>query len=158
MVAPSYQKFEIVSETFLKNNRWYIKVKNPSTNTIKEVRWYTDKEYNKAYGKKQESIKDGWQNLKHARGFDNGPILVIRNNTSSDEEWLENSIARYAVSIGWYIISTDTLPADAPSHFHYLLLEWEEFRDRDDYHMKKPAEIEDILRVKAQKGEWINFI
>lgn len=68
----------------------------------------------------------------------------------TDEEWLKHSCARYAVGIGWHIVSTDTFPEDAPKH---LILGWDEFRNGDDRHMKKPAA---ILDKKAKNKEWIN--
>ena len=43
-------------------------------------------------------------------------ILVIRGNKAADEDWLRESVARYAVGIGWYIASTDIFPDDAPEH------------------------------------------
>ena len=52
-VAPSFQNFTRLSEPFFKNGKTYIKVKNPSTGTEREVRWYSDSEYAKAYGKKK---------------------------------------------------------------------------------------------------------
>ena len=54
MVAPSFQTFEVLSEPFLKNGKEYIKVKNPKTGTIREVRNYTEKEYKSAYGSKSK--------------------------------------------------------------------------------------------------------
>ena len=156
-VAPSFQNFTRLSEPFFKNGKTYIKVKNPSTGTEREVRWYSDSEYAKAYGKKMSDHKDGWDGLKHARGFDNGPILVIRGNKAADEDWLRGSVARYAVGIGWYIASTDVFPDDAPEHLKYLLLGWDEFRDGDDRHMKKPSELSTILDRKARAKEWVKM-
>jgi hypothetical protein len=80
---------------------------------------------------------------------------VVRNNKPADEDWLKLSAARYATGIGWYFPSTTTLPNDAPSHFKYLLLGWNEFRDGDDNHMKKPSDIMAILSKKASKKEWV---
>ncbi len=159
MVAPSFKDFTRLSDPFIKGTKYYIKVKNPKTGTEREVRWYSDSEYAKAYGKKLlgDNIDKGFDGLKHARGFDNGPILVIRNNKASDEEWLKSSCARYAVGIGWYIISTETFPDDAPKHLKYLLLSWEEFRNGDDRHMKKPTDLADILDKKARNKEWFNI-
>ena len=54
MVAPSFQTFEVMSEPFIKNGKEYIKVKNPKTGTVREVRNYTDREYAKAYGNKSK--------------------------------------------------------------------------------------------------------
>lgn len=158
-VAPSFKDYKVITETpFTKNGKLYITVEHPNTKNHRDVRWYSDSEYAKAYGKKlSESEDKGWDGLKHARGFDNGPILVIRRNRPEDEPWLCKSVARYAVGIGWYIVSTDTFPDDAPAHLKYLLLSWDEFRDGDDRHMKKPAELAAILDKKARNKEWVNI-
>lgn len=157
-VAPSFANYKrITDEPFYKNGKAYITVEHPNTHNHRDVRWYTDAEYAKAYGKKLADADKGFDGLKHARGFDNGPILVIRRNRPEDEEWLRKSIARYAVGIGWYIVSTDTFPEDAPEHLKYLLLSWEEFRDGDDRHMKKPEQLAAILSKKAANKEWFNI-
>ena len=158
MVAPSFKDFPIVKEQYVKGGKYYVDVKNPKTGTVRSVRWYTDAEFAKNYGKKFEEGEDrGWDGLKHARGFDKGPILVIRGARSTDEEWLKYSCARYAVGIGWHIVSTDTFPEDAPKHPKYLILGWDEFRNGDDRHMKKPAELAAILEKKKKNKEWINI-
>lgn len=157
MVAPSFKDFSIMKEQYIKNGKQYVDVKNPRTGTIRSVRWYTEVEFAKNYGKKLEENEDkGWNNLKHTRGFDKGPILVIRGTLSTDEEWLKTSCARYAVGIGWHIISTDTFPVDAPTHFKYLLLSWDEFK-MDDRHAKKATKLAEILNKKAKNKEWIKI-
>lgn len=157
MVAPSFADFERVSEVYIKNGKYYIDVKNPRTSNVRSVRWYSDAEYAKNYGPKLTTEEDhGFDMLKHARGFDYGPILVIRNNRPQDDPWLWHSVARYAVGIGWYIASEDKFPDDAPPHLKYLLLSFDEFKI-DDRHAKKPLELKAILDKKARKGEWFNI-
>ncbi len=156
MVAPSFKDFSIVKEQYIKNGKYYVDVKNPHTGNVRSVRWYSDTEYAKNYGKKLSDDNANW-NMKHARGFDKGPILVIRGIRSTDEKWLKHSCARYAIGIGWHIVSTDIFPEDAPKHFKYLVLGWDEFKDDDDHHMKKPAELAAILDKKAKNKEWINI-
>lgn len=155
MVAPSFKDFPIVKDQYVKGGKYYVDVKNPRTGNIRSVRWYSDAEYAKNYSKKLSNDRENW-NMKQARGFDEGPILAIRNIKSSDEEWLKNSCARYALGIGWHIISTDRLPADTPSHFKFLLLGWDEFKI-DDHHAKKPTEVAAILDKKAKNKEWVNL-
>lgn len=175
MVAPSFQTFEIIGEVFIKGAKNYIKVKNPKTGTIRDVRWYNEAEFAKAYGKKIETnakvpkdgvdaawefywSKDGCEGLKHARGFDEGPILVLRGlRTREDEEWCERSIARYAVGIGWYFASTDTLPDDIPAHFKKVLLGWNEFRDGDNRHSKRPSQLAKIISKKVRERKLVKF-
>ena len=43
-VAPSYQTWARASEPYEKNNKMYILVINPKTNTEKEVRFYPEKD------------------------------------------------------------------------------------------------------------------
>ena len=154
--APSFKDYKCLSEPFSKNGKMYIRVEHPNTHNTRDVRWYSDTEYAKIYGK-QEVKQDGWDNLKFTRGFSKGPILVIRNVRPADEEWCKASCARYAVGIGWHIVSTDTIPDDAPKHFKFLLLGWNEFRLGDDRHMKSPNALSEILDAKARKKEWISI-
>ena len=158
MVAPSFQSMTIVSETYMKNGRAYIDVKNEKTGNIRSVRWYTDAEYAKQYGNKSKEIAgaadNGFRGLKKARGFDQGPILLIRNWKTTDEPWLGASNARYATDVGWYIVSTEQLPASYLSHFHFLLLSWDEF-SQDETHAKSPAELSKIIRQKERKKEYV---
>lgn len=158
-VAPSFQNYKrITEEPFLKNGKYYITVEHPNTKNHRDVRWYSESEFAKAYGKKLTAGDDkGFDGLKHARGFDNGPILVIRGNKNDDEPWLIRSVARYMVGVGWYIASTDVFPDDAPNHLKYLLLSWDEFRAEDDRHAKKPTELASLLDKKARNKEWVQM-
>lgn len=151
--APSFQDFEFLSEPFAKNNKLYISVRNPKTGNKREVRWYSEEEYAKQYGKK-ETIPDhtkAFPNLKKVRGFANGPILVVRGNKNEDEEWLRASDARYAMGIGWHFASEDALPSDVPANFNLIPLAWEEFRSGDDQHMKAPEELSKIINQKERE-------
>lgn len=159
--APSFADFRKITETpFLKNGKLYITVEHPNTLNHRDVRWYSDEEYTKLYGNKEKKKEEKGLpsfNYKIARGFANGPILVIRNEKLSDEQWLKESNARFALGVGWYIASTDTLPLDAPAHFKYLLLPWEECGSPDGSRIKSNDEIASILKAKARNNEYINF-
>ena len=151
--APSFQDFEFLSEPFAKNNKLYISVRNPKTGNKREVRWYSEEEYAKQYGKK-ETIPDhtkAFPNLKKARGFANGPILVVRGDKDEDEDWLRESPARYAMGIRWYFASDDALPTSIPAHLNLIPLAWEEFRNGDDQHMKAPEELSKIINQKERE-------
>ena len=154
-IAPSFSTFPIIREVYLKNGKHYVDVRNPKTGTVRSVRWYSDKEYAKNYGSKLSEAERNPDWLKKARGFSKGPIVVIRNNKPSDEEWLGKSIARYAVGIGWHFVSTDTMPEDTPKHFKFLSLSWKEFRGEDDDHYKDPKILAEILAEKARKEGWL---
>lgn len=152
-IAPSYQTYELIGEPFEENGKQYIYAKHPNTGNQRKIRVYSDKEYAKAYGAK--AIKDdGFDNLRVVRGFGDGPILVVRNNSADDEPWLINSPARYAMGIGWYFISSCELPLDTPEHLNFLLLDWEE-ASLDERHMKPADELKKILAAKARRKEWV---
>lgn len=158
--APSFTNFKKLSEPFFENGKNYIWVEHPRTKNKRKVRWYTDAEIAKNYGSKVEQNPhyEKWGGLKKARGFEKGPILIIRNvRTTEDEEWLRNSIARYAVDTGWYIISTDELPFDYPKHFKFLALGWLEFKGADEQTAKPATEIAKIISEKERKKEYIVF-
>lgn len=148
--APSFSKFKRLSEPFFKDGKMYITVEHPNTHNQRNVRWYSDAEYAKNYGKK-ETADDGFDNLKFARGFSKGPVLCVRGvRGPADENWLKKSKARYAVGMGWHFVSTDTLPEDAPAHFKYVVLGWNEARDLDDRHIKNPKELAEIITEKLR--------
>lgn len=163
MVAPSFQTYKVISEEpFLKNGKLYITVEHPNTKNHRDVRWYSDAEYAKAYGNKSKNEVDKsssdvflgpFAGFKNCRGFKEGEIKVIRGAKSSDLEWLNASPACFMVQVGWYIPSTvHDFPFDkAPRHFTYIPIAWEEFRDKDDSHIKSPAAMESILRGKEKK-------
>ena len=160
MVAPSFQTYRmIVAEPFMKNGKLYVTVEHPNTKNHRDVRWYTEAEYAKAYGcaaaNKSKEV-DGFAGLEICRGFSRGPILLIRNTTNADESWLGASPARYATDVGWYIASTDSFPVVHPKHFRFLSLSWEEFR-QDERHAKDPKELAKIIRTKEKNNEWIGL-
>lgn len=153
-VAPAYQNYVQVSKKpFTKGDKTYIVVQHPRTGNNRTIRLYSESEYAKLYGKKND---DAIPNMKKKYGFEKGPILIIRNNQMQDEEYLRRSGARYVLGIGWYFPSDSILPNDVPPHFKYLLLGWDEFK-RDENHMKPIYEIAKILDERAKKGQWIKF-
>lgn len=158
-VAPSFKDFYILSDKpFFDNGKYYVMVKKENSKKERKIRWYNDIEFAKTYGNKMVNIDEAIPNMRHMYGFDNGPVLVIRNQKIRDENWLRNvAKANYTPGIGWYITSRDILPTDAPPHLKYLLLTFDEFRGVDNFHMRKPSEIANILKAKAMNKEWIIF-
>lgn len=153
--APSFQNFTILNGPYTAGGKQYVEVQNPKTKTVRTVRWYTEYEYNKQYGKTHGNLS-GFDGLKKARGFEKGPILVVCGNTSRDEEWLGHSVARYATDVGWYIASTDLLPENIPPHLKFILLGWNEFK-LDDRHPKPPKDLQTLIVQKRKNQEWVNF-
>lgn len=55
MVAPSFQTYKIiVAEPFAKDGKLYVTVEHPNTKNHRDVRWYSDKEYARAYSNKSK--------------------------------------------------------------------------------------------------------
>ena len=150
MVAPSFQTYKlIVAEPFLKNGKLYVTVEHPNTHNHRDVRWYNDQEYRKAYPKLAATAPaSGFTGLKKARGFANGPIVVLRGN---NDEWYSASVARYATDVGWYIASTDPVPA-FPSQIKGIYLSWDEIKDGDDCHINSPSVIKSIITEKFKRN------
>lgn len=167
MVAPSFQTYKfIVEEPFLKNGKLYVTVEHPNTHNHRDVRWYTDAEYKKAYGNKSQKGegnagpigKSGFIGLKKARGFSEGPIIVVRGAPAANETWLGASPARYATDIGWYFVSTEPLPADIPSSLFGIAISWEEMQGEDEYHVKSPDAIRKLIGDKVKnKRDLVRF-
>lgn len=56
MVAPSFQTYKvIVAEPFYKDGKLYITVEHPNTKNHRDVRWYSEREYARAYGNKSKN-------------------------------------------------------------------------------------------------------
>lgn len=128
MVAPTFQNFEKLSEPYLVSGKMYIRVKNPKTGTERQVRWYDDKEYKKAFKPKDEGVNEfGWTpNLKVALGFEKGNITIFKTPIDDEDEWFKASAARYCVHWGWYFPSTAVLPSDLPEGLEPISLSWEQ--------------------------------
>ena len=125
MVAKSYQSLEIIGEPYSKNGRAYVKVLTKK-GTQKEVRWYTEKEYNKMYGIKEEEKKKLF-NQKKVLGFEKGYITIFRGGKLYEEndEYFMYSPARYTRWWGWYFRSVDEIPNDLPDYVEPVRLPWE---------------------------------
>ena len=128
-VAKSFQSFEIVSEQpYIVSGRKYVMVKNPKTGVERQVRWYTDKEYAAMYPDKAPVVQAQdtfYKPQKEVLGFTKGYITIFKGDTYAQIDWFRASIARYARWWGWYIISTEEIPADLPAGIEAIRLPWE---------------------------------
>ena len=121
MVAKSYQELEIVGEVFKSAGRQYVNVKLKS-GKIKAVRWYEEKEYRKMYPDTPTSTPT--RSVKEALGFTNDYITIFKGDTYAEIDWFHSSNARYARWWGWYIVSTEEIPADLPAGIETIRLPW----------------------------------
>jgi hypothetical protein len=126
MVAPSFQQFEQLGEPYQVSGKMYVRVRNPKTGTERQVRWYTEAEYTRAYSTAQVEPKaKEYTCQKHALGFDNGYILLFKGDIEGNEEWLRREVrCRYTRLWGWFIPSDVETPA-IPAGLTTVRLDWE---------------------------------
>ena len=127
-VAKSYQNLEIVEQPYTISGRLYVKVRT-KTGSLKQVRWYTDKEYARMYPETKEEILANIDQRK-TFGFDKGYITIFKNGLE-DTEYFLKSEARYSVFWGWFFPSTNELPQDLPSEYEPVKLYWEQVGTED---------------------------
>lgn len=119
LVAKSYQGLPVVEEPYVKSGKTYCKVKMKS-GSVKEVRTYTQKEYDKMY----PAPPAKWKPQREILGFGEDGYIIIFNGAGPHEEFFEQSIARYHRVWGWYIPSNETVPV-LPTGVTAVMLPWE---------------------------------
>ena len=161
-VAKSYQDLEIVGDVFASSGRQYVNVKLKS-GKLKTVRWYSDAEYRKMYPEAvaaDRSTDPHYKPQKEVLGFTKGYITIFKGDTYSEIEWFRASIARYARFWGWYIISTEEVPADLPEGITPIQLPWglvgQEDGNLKPEHLIKEA-VESILYDESE-SEYVGSI
>ena len=136
MVAKSFQNFEVLTDVYEVSGKKYVRVRNPKTGTERQVRWYNEKEYARMYpednaaGASESPVAKF--NAKKALGFEKGYISLFKGDTYPYQEWFSKSIARYHDTWGWYIVSTDEVPAELPPSVSIVQLKWEDISDGEN--------------------------
>ena len=118
MVAKSFQNFIQIGEPFLSNGKMYVQMQNPKTKTVRTCRWYSDPISNVQENPNEKSQKE-------VLGFSLGYVTLLRPPNDDYENYFRRSNARYARYWGWYIISTEDIPADLPKEISTIKLPWE---------------------------------
>ena len=161
-VAKSYQELEIVGDIFVSSGRQYVNVKLKS-GKLKTVRWYSDSEYRKMYPEVvavDRSADPYYKPQKEVLGFTKGYITIFKGDTYSEIDWFRASIARYTRWWGWYIISTEEVPADLPEGITPIQLPWELVGQEDGNlkpeHLVKEA-VESIIYDESE-SEYVGSI
>lgn len=138
LVAKSYEELPVVEEEYTKNGRTYCKVLTKK-GVAKEVRTYTQEEWNKLYSviTPKKSAGTVVCDQKHLLGFDKGYITIFKGAVAANESFFEKSCARLHSAWGWYIVSTEEVPT-LPSGVYAKQLPWEMVAANDK--MIKPVE------------------
>lgn len=124
-VAKSYQGLPIVEEPYTKSGKAYCKVRLKS-GKLKEVRVYTEKEYEKIY----PLPKPKWAPQRKMLGFGDEGYIIIFKGADKYEEYFGNSNARYSRFWGWYVPSNETVPV-LPDGVSAVVLPWENVGGED---------------------------
>ena len=126
-VAKSYVALEQTCEPYKKNSRWYVRVRQAS-GAEKEVRWYSDAEYEKMYPDEAnpETVKR-IRSVKDVLGFSKGYITIFKGDTYPLLDWFQaEPKCRYHNFWGWYVVSEDELPQTIPAGITPVQLKWED--------------------------------
>lgn len=161
-VAKSYIGLPQTCEPYMAdNNRWYVRVVLKSGKE-KEVRWYTDIEFEKMYPETSvitEPSKD-IDAAKNRLGFQEGYITIFRGDQETNNDWFKLSNARWARYWGWYVVSTEEVPEQLPFGIEPVKLYWKdiigptgEMKPED-----KLKEIVDVLLYGESDSQFIGSI
>lgn len=118
-VAKSYEGLPVVEEPYEKNKKMYCKVRLKSGKD-KEVRVYSQKEYEKLYPLPAPK----WKPQREMLGFGEDGFILIFNNKPEFEAFYEQGPFRYHRVFGWYLPGSETVPI-LPEGCYPLLLRWD---------------------------------
>lgn len=126
MVAKSYQGLEIVGDVFVSSGRQYVNVRMKN-NKIKTVRFYTEKEYAKLYPDVAATADPYRKPQKEILGFTKDFVWIFEPSVgmNDEDEYFQQSTARFHKIYGWYFISSEPLPNDLPFGYNPVKLPWE---------------------------------
>ena len=108
-VAKSYEGLPVVEEPYEKNKKMYCKVRLKSGKD-KEVRVYSQKEYEKLYPLPAPK----WKPQREMLGFGEDGFILIFNNKPEFEEFYEKGNFRFHKIFGWYLPGNEIVPALLP--------------------------------------------
>lgn len=141
-VAKSYQNLEICGSPYKKNGRDYVVVACANGHR-KEVRWYSDAEYNRMYP--EDKVTPAKRRpTKEVLGFKEGFITIIRGNVSELADWLKLSTARFHSFWGWYFVSDEEMPT-LPAGLTAINLPWEKVAFVDEDELRLESEIRAVI-------------
>lgn len=119
LVAKSYQNLPVVREPYSESGKLYCDVKMKS-GSVKKVRVYSQKEYEKMYPLPAPK----WKPQKEMLGFGEEEYILVFNNKPEFEKFYEKGPFRYHRVFGWYLPSGETVPI-LPEGCYPLVLRWD---------------------------------
>ena len=119
LVAKSYQNLPVVREPYSESGKLYCDVKMKS-GSVKKVRVYSQKEYDKMY----PAPAPKWKPQREMLGFGEDGYILVFNNKPELEQFYEKGPFRFHRVFGWYLPSSETVPV-LPEGCYPLVLKWE---------------------------------
>ena len=119
LVAKSYQNLPVVREPYSESGKLYCDVKMKS-GSVKKVRVYSQKEYDKMY----PATAPKWKPQRELLGFGEDGFILIFNNKPEFETFYEKGPFRYSRWTGWYLPTNETVPV-LPEGIIPKILPWE---------------------------------
>lgn len=147
MVAPSFESYKKVTEPYSKNGKMYIDVEHPNTHNVRSVRFYTEAEFAKLYGKKLGIAPVPQFNQRKVLGFGNdGYITIFKGVTAAHEDFFNKSNARFCNLWGWYVPYTEDIPENLPEGIIPVRIGWSMVKENDSEVMKDTNKLQAIIR------------
>lgn len=160
LVAKSYQELPKIGDVFTSNNKKYINVQLKS-GKLKTVRVYNEAEYKKMYPTetpiKNHKNDPYYKTQKEVLGFKNNYITIFKGNTEPYKDWFRKSICRCTRLWGWYVPSTEEIPADLPKGLAPVRLEWS-LVGKDDEVLKSDLEVQEVVDSLIYADSASNFV
>lgn len=123
LVAKSYQSWEQIGEVYSIGKKQYVNVRSPGGDARK-VKVYTEAEYKRYYGE-VPTFDELNISQKKVLGFALDYITIFKGDTYESLEWFQNTPeCRYCKYWGWYVVSTEEVPADLPEGVEPVRLPW----------------------------------
>ena len=138
MVAPSFQKLEIVNGPYTVDGKAYVQVRG-TNGKLRQCRWYTEKEYEKYYPPVR--IIQPAKPQKEIFGFDKGYITLYKGVTADNEHFFKDSNVCWCNTFwDWFTYSHDEVPAVLPNGVEAVQLPWVSVGNPDGS-LKSKAEV-----------------
>jgi len=156
MVAKSYQNLEIATDIYSVNGRTYVKVRL-GNGSLKQVRWYSDKEYARMYGVEvvDHSNDPFYKTQKEVLGFGEGYITIFKGDTYAAKEELKAAGARYTRLWGWGIAGGEEVPEI--EGIEPIRLDWE-LVGKDDEVLKSDDEVIAVVESMTCEPSTSEFV
>lgn len=159
MIAKSFQTgYEIVGAPYEQNKKMYVVIRHNNTKKERTVRWYSEQEYKKLYPDAKIEVAAPAVNHNKILGFAKGYITIFAGVNDANEDWFRRHVeCRYHDWWGWYVVSTEEVPADIPFGVRAIQLPWEEV-GADAFTLKAKADVKRAIEAYLYEDDGSVFV